>query len=122
MDRTKAAFDAMVGTGVVSGAPSEYLRVSYASGVTDEFIRPACFDKSLSVKPEDSIVFFNFRKDRMKQLSKMFRESLPETEMVSFTEYEPGSGIPAAFSLIALKIPYQGHRRTGNCPASRGRK
>ena len=33
----------------------------------------------------------------MKQLAKMFRESLPETEIVSMTEYIPASGILAAF-------------------------
>lgn len=105
-DRTKAAFAAMVsGEPAVSETPSGYLRDSYAAGVTDEFIRPACFNKNLLVKPEDSVVFFNFRKDRMKQISKMFKESLPGTEIVSFTEYEPGNGIPAAFSLDKIVNP-----------------
>ena len=104
-DRTKSAFTAMVSGKPVAMSPSEYLRESYASGITDEFIRPACFNESLLVSPSDSIVFFNFRKDRMKQMSKLFRESFPETEMVSFTEYEPGMGIPAAFALDSIANP-----------------
>ncbi|MFA5052688.1 MAG: 2,3-bisphosphoglycerate-independent phosphoglycerate mutase [Parcubacteria group bacterium] len=105
LDRTEFTFKAMTAESDKTITPSDYVRESYASGITDEFLRPASFGKNLSVKPSDSVIFFNFRKDRMKQISKMFRTSFPKTEIVSFTEYEPGIGIPAAFSLDTIPNP-----------------
>jgi 2,3-bisphosphoglycerate-independent phosphoglycerate mutase len=99
LDRTKLAFDVMTSGEQEEVSPEEYLRKSYSTGVTDEFVRPTTFNKDLSIKPDDSIIFFNFRRDRMKQLSKMFRDSFPNTEMVSMTEYIPGGGIDPAFTL-----------------------
>jgi len=99
LDRTKLAFDAMTSDEPINEKPEEYLRKSYSVGVTDEFVRPSGFGKELAINTDDSIVFFNFRRDRMQQLSKMFRESFPETEIVSMTKYVPEGGIPAAFSL-----------------------
>jgi 2,3-bisphosphoglycerate-independent phosphoglycerate mutase len=74
--------------------------------VTDEFIRAASFGgENMSVKPSDSIVFFNFRKDRMRQISALFRKEFPDTEISSFTEYEINNGIPKAFSLEGVENP-----------------
>lgn len=105
LDRTKSAFDTMTSGEPVADTPSEYLQKNYAINITDEFVRPAAFNKELLIDPHDSVIFFNFRKDRMKQLAKMFKESLPETEIVSMTEYIPASGIPAAFSLERVINP-----------------
>ncbi|MFA4999231.1 MAG: 2,3-bisphosphoglycerate-independent phosphoglycerate mutase [Parcubacteria group bacterium] len=105
LDRTSLAFKAMTSEDGISDSPSDYFRKVYSSGTTDEFIRPASFGKNLSINASDSIIFFNFRKDRMKQISAMFRKSFPETEMVSFAEYEPMNGIPAAFNLETIVNP-----------------
>ncbi|MCK9187068.1 MAG: 2,3-bisphosphoglycerate-independent phosphoglycerate mutase [Candidatus Colwellbacteria bacterium] len=100
IERTKEAFGAMVGNNVFSGTPSEYLEKSYLSGITDEFIRPIAFKEgSLAIKKSDSIIFFNFRKDRMRQMANLTRELFPETHICSFTKYESENNIPAAFSL-----------------------
>ena len=99
IDRNKSAFTAMTSNHSSANTPSEYLRQSYASGVTDEFIRPATFGKNLNITPDDSIIFFNFRKDRMEQISQVFRTSFPQSTIVSFVKYKPDNGIPAAFYL-----------------------
>jgi len=99
IDRNKSAFTAMTSNHYSANTPSEYLRQSYASGVTDEFIRPATFGKNLNITPDDSIIFFNFRKDRMEQISQVFRTSFPQSTIVSFVKYKPDNGIPAAFHL-----------------------
>ncbi len=99
IDRNKMAFEAMISRKPSADTPSAYLRESYASGITDEFVRPASFGKDLSITDKDSIIFFNFRKDRMIQISQMFREAFPQSVIVSFSEYKAGNGIPAAFVL-----------------------
>jgi len=98
MERTASAYKNMTAGKPVSDTPSGYVEKSYAAGITDEFIRPACFNQELLIKPSDSVIFFNFRKDRMRQLSYIFRKSLPETHIASFVEYNNETKIPAAFS------------------------
>jgi len=106
MERVEEAFKAMVGKKPTTGTPSQYIEKNYESGVTDEFIRAASFGgENMSVKPSDSIVFFNFRKDRMRQISALFRKEFPDTEISSFTEYEINNGIPKAFSLEGVENP-----------------
>jgi len=105
LERTSAAYKNMTDGKPTSDTPSNYIEKSYAAGITDEFIRPACFNQELLIHPSDSIIFFNFRKDRMRQLSKMFRESLPDTYIASFVEYNNGTGVPAAFSANSVPNP-----------------
>jgi len=105
LERTSSAYKNMTNGRPISDTPSSYIEKSYSAGITDEFIRPACFNQELLIHPSDSIIFFNFRKDRMRQLSKMFRESLPDTYIASFVEYNNGTGVPAAFSANSVPNP-----------------
>jgi 2,3-bisphosphoglycerate-independent phosphoglycerate mutase len=45
---------------------------SYANGVTDEFIIPTVVNKEGTIKANDSVVFFNFRPDRARQITRTF--------------------------------------------------
>jgi len=45
---------------------------SYAAGVTDEFVIPTVLDKEGTVKANDSFIFFNFRPDRARQITRAF--------------------------------------------------
>ncbi|MDD4931180.1 MAG: 2,3-bisphosphoglycerate-independent phosphoglycerate mutase [Candidatus Colwellbacteria bacterium] len=107
IDRTERAFNCMTGRSrSESVSPSEYISSSYASGVTDEFIRPAAFgDGSLAVSPGDSLIFFNFRGDRVRQISRMFSERMPDVRTVGFTRYDERSDLPYAFSFEEIKKP-----------------
>ncbi|MCM1578971.1 MAG: 2,3-bisphosphoglycerate-independent phosphoglycerate mutase [Ruminococcus sp.] len=72
-DRVEKAYDAMVmGEGVAESDPVQAIRNSYANGVTDEFMLPAVVDKEGMVKEGDSVVFFNFRPDRARQITRAF--------------------------------------------------
>ncbi|MDE6592047.1 MAG: 2,3-bisphosphoglycerate-independent phosphoglycerate mutase [Oscillospiraceae bacterium] len=72
-DRVEKAYDAMVmGEGVQETDPVEAIKKSYANGVTDEFMLPAVVDKDGMVKEGDSVVFFNFRPDRARQITRAF--------------------------------------------------
>ncbi len=104
-DRTKRAYDAILGkTPSKITTPSEYVADNYKRNVTDETIPPASFNPEKSaLKPEDTIIFFNFRADRMRQLSKMIQDEFPDMAKVSFTQYDENIPIPFAFSFEPVK-------------------
>ncbi len=72
-DRVEKAYDAIVmGEGVQETEPVQAIKNSYANGVTDEFMLPTVVDKNGMVKENDSVIFFNFRPDRARQLTRTF--------------------------------------------------
>ncbi|MBR5387545.1 MAG: phosphoglycerate mutase (2,3-diphosphoglycerate-independent), partial [Clostridiales bacterium] len=77
-DRIQKAYDALVlGEGVKDTDPVAAMQKSYDNGVTDEFVLPTVITdadgKPLSVvKPNDSVIFFNFRPDRAREITKAF--------------------------------------------------
>ena len=69
-DRVKRAFDAIVcATPLADLTPDEALRASYDAGITDEFVEPVAFDER-GVRSGDAVVFFNFRPDRARELTR----------------------------------------------------
>lgn len=72
-DRVEKAYNAMVlGEGVNETDPVEAIKKSYADGVTDEFILPTVIDKDGMIKDGDSVIMFNFRPDRARQITRTF--------------------------------------------------
>ncbi|MCX6704136.1 MAG: 2,3-bisphosphoglycerate-independent phosphoglycerate mutase [Candidatus Woesebacteria bacterium] len=77
-DRTAKAYFALTkGVGQLVKTPEEGIDASYAEGKTDEFIEPCIVSGAdgqalASVKDNDSVIFFNFRIDRPRQLSRAF--------------------------------------------------
>ena len=78
-DRVEKAYDMMtLGSGETCTNPIEYVENSYANGVTDEFVIPACVTENGApvglIEEGDSIVFFNFRPDRARQITRAMSE------------------------------------------------
>ncbi len=72
-DRVEKAYAALVyGEGVQETDAVEAVKNSYANGVTDEFMLPTVVDKKGMVQDGDSVIFFNFRPDRARQLTRSF--------------------------------------------------
>ena len=72
-DRVEKAYAAMVyGEGVKESDPVQALEHSYENEVTDEFVVPAVIDPEGMIRPSDSVVFFNFRPDRARQITRTF--------------------------------------------------
>lgn len=72
-DRVEKSYNAMVlGEGKEERDPVEAIRKSYADGVTDEFIVPTVIDKEGTIKDGDSVIMFNFRPDRARQITRTF--------------------------------------------------
>ena len=71
-ERVEKAYAAMVyGEGVENADPVAAVEASYAEGVTDEFIVPVvCTGKEGVIKANDAVVFFNFRPDRAREITR----------------------------------------------------
>ncbi|MCI8520647.1 MAG: 2,3-bisphosphoglycerate-independent phosphoglycerate mutase [Clostridia bacterium] len=72
-DRVQKAYDAIVkGEGVQENDAVTAVKNSYENNVTDEFVIPTVVDKNGRVKENDSVIFFNFRPDRARQITRTF--------------------------------------------------
>ena len=111
--RTERAYDASVdGRGSHGSAATDLVTASYARDVTDEFIEPAVVvdaDRNPigRIETEDSVIFFNFRADRARQLTRALafatfdgfeRRRQPVVHFTSMTEYDATFGLPVAFA------------------------
>lgn len=83
-ERTQIAYDGIVhAKGGRFPSWEEALEQAYATGEDDEFITPKIIGDYTGVHDNDAIIFFNFRLDRPRQLTQMFREaSFPGVEQV----------------------------------------
>ncbi len=72
-ERVEKAYAAMVyGEGVKNPDAVDVMAKSYNEGVTDEFVVPAVCDENGKIKAGDSVVFFNFRPDRAREITRTF--------------------------------------------------
>ena len=113
-DRVEAAYDAMVyGEGAVQEAdPEAAVRASYDRGVTDEFVEPVVCDSDGTISDNDSVIFFNFRPDRAREITRALvdpafdgftRQAFPLT-FVCNTEYDATMpGVEVAFPRVSVK-------------------
>lgn len=70
-DRVEKAYAAMVyGEGVEADCPVCAVKNSYAQKVTDEFVVPAVIKGGATIKPNDSVIFYNFRPDRAREITR----------------------------------------------------
>jgi 2,3-bisphosphoglycerate-independent phosphoglycerate mutase len=117
-DRTEKAYNLLVqGIGKRAKSAREAVQLSYSANITDEFIEPVVIAENESdlgtIKEKDSVVFFNFREDRARQLTKAFvlptfskfkREKyLSDLEFVCMTQYEDNLPARIAFPPIEIK-------------------
>lgn len=70
-DRVEKAYAAMVyGEGVEAECAVCAVKNSYKEDVTDEFVVPAVIKGGAAIKPNDSVIFFNFRPDRAREITR----------------------------------------------------
>ena len=70
-DRVEKGFNAIVmGEGVKAESAVELVKSSYANGINDEFVEPAIITENAAVSANDSVVFFNFRPDRAREITR----------------------------------------------------
>lgn len=111
-DRIEKAYNALVlGEGKQAANAQAALEDSYENRITDEFVEPVVLlnDESQPVgliKDGDAVVFFNFRADRARQITRAFvdkeldvfnRRQRPEVYYVCMTQYDVNIDAPVAF-------------------------
>ena len=101
-DRVQKAYDALrSGVGEISENAVRAVADSYAKDVTDEFMLPTVILKdgvpTGTVRDQDAVIFFNFRPDRARELTRAFcaddfdgfdRGERPQVTYICFTEYD----------------------------------
>jgi 2,3-bisphosphoglycerate-independent phosphoglycerate mutase len=107
-DRTELSWQAIVNNkGVLAKNYKDAIKNSYAKNITDEFILPTVLDGAQPLKMNDSLLFFNFRNDRTRQIARALNverfDNFKRTNnnvaysISTMTEYDPYLSCPVAF-------------------------
>ncbi|PCR89937.1 2,3-bisphosphoglycerate-independent phosphoglycerate mutase [Natrinema ejinorense] len=110
-ERTKRAYDAIVNRETEWTAESavDAVEASYDRGETDEFVEPTLVRDQPALADGDAVVWFNFRSDRARQLTRMLADirpgdwaddletSPPDAEVVMMTQYDKTFDLPVAY-------------------------
>ncbi len=126
--RTNDAYNAIVmGKGLQADDAAQAIVESYNRNETDEYIKPYVIDKKGVISDNDSVIFFNLRSDRARQLAKIFVQkdfnkknpgSLPRARLVknlcfvSMTDFGP--------NLEEIHKAYQSDDLTSTLPIALG--
>lgn len=102
-DRVEKAYKALTeGEGVTAEDPVKAVQQSYDKGENDEFVLPTVITENgkpvAAVKDNDSVIFFNFRPDRAREITRSFccddfdgferKNGRIKTTYVTFTDYD----------------------------------
>jgi 2,3-bisphosphoglycerate-independent phosphoglycerate mutase len=106
-EREEAAYRALVlGEGERAPTAEAAVASAYARGETDEFIRPTVVGEPAPMADGDAVICFNFRADRMRQLTRVLfdpafaafaRPRTPHLAAATFTPYDDEFPLPTAF-------------------------
>jgi len=116
-DRVEKAYDVMTsGHGITADSAFLAVENAYARGETDEFVTPTVILKNKKpvslISKEDSVIFFNFRSDRAREITRAFTDSdfmdfkravYPHTHFVCLTQYNETFKVPVAYQSESLK-------------------
>ena len=120
-DRTQAAYEAIANGKSLhqSQSAGQAIDEAYARGETDEFIQPTIITNPAkrplaTVEEGDVVICFNFRPDRVRQITRAFTEkpfepfrvrSYIDLTYVCLTRYDPTFNLPVAFPPEEVKLP-----------------
>ena len=117
-ERIKVAWQAIVeGQGVPGRDPVQAVKDAYHRGETDEFIKPIVLlgesgDPVATVKDDDVVLMFNFRADRIRELTRVFTDEKWDefplncrpalADFVTFTRYDRHFNLPVVFPPVSM--------------------
>ncbi len=111
-ERTRRAYNLLIhGEGRQTTDPLAAIKQSYELGITDEFVEPVVItlesgEPVASIRDDDSVIFFNFRPDRARQITRALAvpdfdaftvPDRPRIQFVCFTMYDTTFPLPVAF-------------------------
>ncbi|HEY6200100.1 MAG TPA: 2,3-bisphosphoglycerate-independent phosphoglycerate mutase [Candidatus Binatia bacterium] len=109
-DRTEKAYRAITaGVGERARSADETIRKSYQAKVTDEFVLPTVIDPEGTIRDGDAVIFFNFRADRARQMTRALTQKdfadFPREKRIALAAYATMSEYDATFNLPAAFPP-----------------
>jgi 2,3-bisphosphoglycerate-independent phosphoglycerate mutase len=129
-ERTEKAYDAMVlGKGVHATDAVQAVRDSYSRDVSDEFIMPVVITDQqaqplATIRDEDAVIFFNFRADRARQITRALTDpaldGIPRSSMPQRLHYVCMTQYDKTFRLPYVLAPESPQHILANLFAERG--
>jgi len=106
-ERVQEAYDCLtLGTGIKEPDSNTAILNSYKNEITDEFVKPTVIS-DIRVEDNDSVIFFNFRPDRAREITRAFNEKdfdgfnrkkvINNLYYVCMTQYDETFDVPVAF-------------------------
>lgn len=112
-NREKIAYDLLTkGKGTQYSDPVRAIKEHHQINITDEFMKPILVDEDGTIQDGDSLIFFNFRSDRMRQLTRAFTDKkfsqfrvrrFRKLSVVCMCEYDKKIKVPVAFPPLHVK-------------------
>ncbi len=112
---TEKAYAALVGeAGERTDDPLPTIKATYEGGYSEEFLPPLRLKDDSGIKENDSIIFFNFREDSIRQIAESFilkdfkdfpTKNFKNVYVATMTKYEDRFGAPVAFPPINVNWP-----------------
>jgi 2,3-bisphosphoglycerate-independent phosphoglycerate mutase len=114
--RTEMVYNLLLGNGKVIAKENieTHLKETYVKNLNDEYIEPVLIGEKRPVQNNDSVIFFNFREDRMKQIVSAFisdefnnfpRTKLDNLQITTLTPYDTDFGADVAFPPEKIETP-----------------
>jgi len=115
-DRVEMAYRLLVeGKGLRAEDPVAAVDAAYVRGENDEFVKPILLDENATIGDGDAVVFFNFRADRARELTRAltspsfdgFARGAAPPKLVAYVclcQYDQSFGLPVAFPPQSLKM------------------
>jgi len=114
--RTEMVYNLLLGQGqsIPKEGIKDHIQKTYDKNLNDEYVEPVLIGEKRPIKDNDSIIFFNFREDRMKQLVSAFitdefsnfeRKKLNNLQATTMTSYDDDFNTDVAFPPEEIKNP-----------------
>ncbi|MBI5079529.1 2,3-bisphosphoglycerate-independent phosphoglycerate mutase [Candidatus Wolfebacteria bacterium] len=114
-DRTQKYYQTLIGEGAVADNCEIPIKNAYQKNLNDEYVFPASLGpEKRSVQDGDSVIFFNFREDRMRQIVEPFInknfdkfpvKNFTDIYVAAMTDYDDNFKIPVAFPKEQIENP-----------------
>ncbi len=113
---TETAYETMIGKiGQVTGDPASIIEATYKSGSTEDYLPGIRFAEDKSIKDGDSVIFFNYREDSIRQIASAFItkdfNNFPVTPfkdlcVATMTHYDDAFNVPVIFPPENVENPF----------------
>ncbi len=113
-DRTEKVYRVLTGDVAPIGTAAEAVQKAYVKNLDDEYVDPSAVGEPHPIADHDAVLFFNFREDRMRQLTAAFidpdfknftTKPIADLFVVTMTTYDQTFAVPAAFPDAFVEKP-----------------